>query len=98
MTVYAVEYAYDPDLADLRAEHRPAHREWLGKMVEQGVLLTSGPYLDGSGGLFAFVAEDEAALHAVLAQDPFIVHNSVAGTKITAWNPVSGLLKEYSQG
>ncbi|MBQ1444455.1 MAG: hypothetical protein IIZ13_11480 [Renibacterium sp.] len=98
MTVFAVEYVYDPDLAERRDEYRPAHRQWLGELVEAGVLLASGPYLDGSGGLFAFVAADEAALHKVLAQDPFALHGCVAGTRTTGWNPVTGLLKEYAQG
>jgi len=68
------------------------------ELVEAGVLLASGPYLDGSGGLFAFVAADEAELHKVLAQDPFALPGCVAGTRTTGWNPVTGLLKEYAQG
>lgn len=98
MTIFAVEYVYDPDLVDRRDEYRPAHRQWLGEMVAAGVLLVSGPYLDGSGGLFAFIAADEAELNGVLAQDPFALHGCVAGTRITPWNPVTGLLKEYAQG
>lgn len=98
MTVFAVEYVYDPELTERRDEYRPAHRQWLGELADAGVLLASGPYLDGSGGLFAFVAADEAELNAVLGQDPFAVQSCVAGTRITAWNPVIGLLKEYAQG
>ena len=37
MSIFAVEYVYNPDHDHIRAEHRPAHREWLEALVGDGV-------------------------------------------------------------
>jgi uncharacterized protein YciI len=92
MSVFAVEYVYSPESADLRDQHRPAHREWLKGLVEQGRVLASGPFTDGAGALLIFTAEDETSLHELLRQDPFAEAGAISAVKATAWNPVMGLL------
>ncbi|MEM7466756.1 MAG: YciI family protein [Pseudomonadota bacterium] len=32
--------------------HRPAHREYMRKLLNEGNLLLAGPFADDSGGLF----------------------------------------------
>ncbi|WP_394942098.1 YciI family protein [Psychromicrobium sp. YIM B11713] len=95
MSIYAVEYHYDPKTAGLRDEHRPVHRDWLSSQSEAGVILASGPYPDGSGALLIFRAENEDELRALLQQDPFAIQQCIAGVGVKAWNPVIGRLKEY---
>lgn len=48
-----------------------AHREWLDRNYEAGVLLASGPRVPRAGGILLARAMDRAELDAVLAEDPF---------------------------
>jgi len=98
MTVFAVEYVYAQDSVDLRNEHRPAHREYLGGFLNEGPVrvLASGPTPAADGALLIIAAQSQSALEEVLANDPFNKSGALAGTKITEWNPVTGLLKEFS--
>ncbi len=95
MSVYAVEYVYNPDLAALRDEHRPAHREWLKGLVEQGKMLSSGPFADGTGALLIFTADSEAELHQLISTDPFAMNSAIAAVKTTEWKPVTGAFAQY---
>ncbi|MHA7263322.1 YciI family protein [Arthrobacter sp. TMN-37] len=95
MSVFAVEYVYSPDQSALRDEHRPAHREWLARLVEQGRLLTSGPFADGTGALLIFAAESEDELHQLVREDPFTRAQAISAVKTTEWTPVIGALAKY---
>ncbi|WP_026550745.1 YciI family protein [Arthrobacter sp. Br18] len=90
MSVFAVEYVYSPDQNAVRDEHRPAHREWLGTLVEQGRVLTSGPFADGTGALLIFTADTENDLHSLVSQDPFARAGVISAVKTTEWKPVMG--------
>lgn len=92
MTVFAVEYVYAAESTEARNEARPAHREWTGNLAEDGAILASGPYGDGAGALLIFNVTDEAALNSILKQDPFATAGVIAGTRITEWSPVTGML------
>ena len=92
MTVFAVEYVYAADSTEARNEARPAHREWLAGRAEDGAVLASGPYGDGAGALLIFKTADEAALNSILKQDPFAAAGVIAGTRITEWSPIIGVL------
>ncbi|MBP2411316.1 uncharacterized protein YciI [Arthrobacter stackebrandtii] len=95
MSIFAVEYVYGPEAEDARTEHRPKHREWLAAQAEAEVLLASGPYTDGAGALLIFRAADEAAVQALVAQDPMTIGGGVTGLKISGWNPVIGQLSRF---
>ncbi|MBA4101867.1 MAG: hypothetical protein C0488_06495 [Arthrobacter sp.] len=92
MTVFAVEYVYAADSTEARNEARPAHREWLAGLAEDGAVLASGPYGDGAGALLIFKTADQAALNSILKQDPFAAAGVIAGTRITEWSPIIGVL------
>ncbi|PNI07453.1 hypothetical protein CXX84_16630 [Arthrobacter sp. AFG7.2] len=92
MTVFAVEYVYAADSTEARNGARPAHREWLAGLAEDGAVLASGPYGDGAGALLIFKTADEAALNSILKQDPFAAAGVIAGTRITEWSPIIGVL------
>lgn len=96
MSIFAVEYVYGPEAEAARTEHRPAHREWLAAQAEAEILLASGPYLDGAGALLIFRGEDEAAVQALVAQDPMTIGGGVTGMKISGWNPVIGQFSHYT--
>ncbi|MFW0790332.1 YciI family protein [Gordonia sp. CPCC 205333] len=90
MAVIAVEYTYPAEKLTVRDEHRPAHRAWLGGLLEAGSLILSGPYADGSGALFLVRADDENAAQALLADDPFQTAGAVSSVRAIEWTPVFG--------
>ncbi|WP_313811589.1 YciI family protein [Glutamicibacter sp.] len=99
MTVFAVEYVYAENSAELRNEHRPSHREYLGGFVADDGnvrLLASGPTPSNDGALLIMAAETEAELVEALNNDPFKTSGAVQNAIITEWNPVTGLLKEFA--
>ena len=60
MTVFAIEYHYPADSSQI-IELRPAHREFLGKLKEEGKLIGSGPYTDGDGDALIVIQLDDSA-------------------------------------
>ena len=69
---------------------RPIHRAWLTQLLEDGVLLASGPLVDNPGALLIFKAESVEALAGLLDQDPFDQAGSIGERVINQWNPVFG--------
>ena len=96
MTVFAVEYVFDAESAEIRDATRPSHREWTAALAQEGTLLASGPYTDGAGALLLFKAADEQALNELLKQDPYAGTGAVSGTRTMAWAPVTGLLAGHA--
>ncbi|MDO4898374.1 MAG: YciI family protein [Rothia sp. (in: high G+C Gram-positive bacteria)] len=90
MTTYAVEYSYGP--AELQAEHRPAHRDYLAKLHEEGRLHAAGAFQDGEpfGALLIFVAENHEELDALIAADPMSTGGVLTGYTVREWNAVIG--------
>jgi uncharacterized protein YciI len=90
MSIFAVEYTYR-DLPDVRALALARHRAYLGTLAEDGRLLGSGPYTDGSpGALLVFRVDGRAALDALLAADPFAVVDLIAETRVRTWDLILG--------
>ncbi|APE35985.1 hypothetical protein BOX37_20915 [Nocardia mangyaensis] len=54
------------------------------------VLLSSGPYPDGTGALLLFRAENAAALTELLGHDPFAEKNLIEAVRVVEWLPVMG--------
>lgn len=96
MTVFAVEYVYDAESAEIRNATRPAHREWTAALAQEGTILASGPYADGAGALLIFKAADEQALNELLKQDPFAGAGAISGTRTMDWAPLTGLLAGHA--
>ncbi|MEU8901747.1 YciI family protein [Nocardia sp. NPDC048505] len=90
MPTFAVHYTYSDATVAGRDEHRPEHRTWLADLADSQVLLSSGPYGDGSGALLLFRAESEAALKELLGQDPFARENLVEEVRVVEWTPTIG--------
>ncbi|MFI6433078.1 YciI family protein [Rhodococcus oryzae] len=90
MPIVAVEYTYSEATATARDEIRPDHRAWLSGLVERGVVLTTGPFADGSGALILATAEDVAAVRSLFTNDPFAKAGLVEAARFTEWTPVMG--------
>jgi len=87
---FAVEYAYSDETIPGRDEVRPDHRAWLGGLVDAGVVVSSGPYPDGSGALIIFAESDLAAVEQRLNDDPFHKSDLIEAVRINEWKPVLG--------
>jgi uncharacterized protein YciI len=86
MQTYVLEIRFDKD-EERRMAVRPAHREFLTRLYEDGVLLMAGPLADGSGALQVLRAEDLDDLEAILADDPNVVEDVVTQVSLRAWDP-----------
>jgi uncharacterized protein len=70
------------------SEIRPAHRQYLTSLIEQGKLVASGPFLDESGALIIYEAESIEAAEAILKGDPFYASGVFLTWKLRPWKPV----------
>ena len=64
----SIEYSQDTALVEA---HRPAHRAYLTKLLDEGKLFASGPYADGSGALIIYEADTPDVAESLLTADPF---------------------------
>ncbi|EME23745.1 YciI family protein [Rhodococcus triatomae] len=95
MSFIAVEYVYREGSVPDRDVHRPAHLRWLGELVDQGHVLTAGPFLDNSGALLILATPNCEAAAKLLADDPFIHAGIVVDIHYTEWRPVLGSFTEH---
>jgi uncharacterized protein YciI len=86
MTTYMVEYTYT-DAADLRDEHRPAHRGYLESLVPSGQMLAYGRFgEDGpAGALLLISAESVDEVDGLIAADPFVKNGLVGSHRVREW-------------
>lgn len=67
---------------------RPVHREYLTKLVEQGKIYATGPFVDNKGALLVYDAADEDEVRELLANDPYGKAGVVTVVSIREWNIV----------
>ena len=93
MSLFAVHYTYSDDIA-ARDEHRPAHREFLGALADEGVVLLSGPYASideaPDAALIVVRGESAAELVELLRDDPFQQQGLVEQVAVREWTPALG--------
>jgi len=89
-----VELTYKVDLTTIE-QHLADHRNFLESYYQQGYLLASGPKEPRTGGIIIALTKDLHELTAILAQDPFYLHD-LADYKFTIFNPTNyhSLIKE----
>lgn len=63
------------------------HREFLETHYQKNALLVSGPKNPRNGGIIISQLNDRQQLDAILAQDPFYIHN-IATYDVTEFTPV----------
>jgi uncharacterized protein YciI len=71
-----------------RLEVRPAHREYLRSLADQGRLVTAGPFADDTGALLVYEAADEAEVHDILAADPYTAADVYDIQQLREWTPI----------
>jgi uncharacterized protein len=89
MPIFAVSYLY-AEKAEVLDELRPQHRGWLKELLEQGILLASGPMVNQPQALLIFKSESAEQLAQLMDLDPFEQAGFIATRTITEWNPVLG--------
>jgi hypothetical protein len=80
-----VELNLEP--TDERLAARPAHRDKLAQLHDDGVVRMAGPFADDSGAVIIVDAEDRAAVDRLLADDPYYATNGVTVTSVREWRP-----------
>lgn len=91
MAFFAVTYTYVDD-AERIAATRPRHRDFLAQLVEQGVLVASGPLPETSppSALLILKGESEPDVRRALSVDPFQEQGIVTACEVQPWQPVVG--------
>jgi uncharacterized protein YciI len=84
---FAAIAVYMPDASTI-ARARPAHREYLNGLIQQGKLVISGPFSDDSGGLLVYEAETAAEAEKLVAEDPFATQGVFVSWEIRPWNVI----------
>ncbi|MCO5215335.1 MAG: YciI family protein [Thermomicrobiales bacterium] len=87
MAYFAAVLEYTTD-ADRLNEVRPTHRAYLQELLDVGKLESSGPFVDGSGALIIYDAEDLAEAQTLLANDPFSKAGLITGATVREWKLV----------
>lgn len=85
--VLELEFGVDDEK---RLEVRPAHREYLRGLHDQGVLIAAGPFADDTGALLVYEVPDETALRAILDGDPYYQHKVMREVSVREWSVVFG--------
>lgn len=90
MPVFAVQYTY-VDQPDVVTEHRPAHRDFLRALLDQGTVLAAGAYTSGpAGALLIFRGDSAEQIAEILRSDPFRLLGLVQDCQIRAWGQAMG--------
>jgi uncharacterized protein YciI len=84
--MYVIELTFEVG-EQRRLDARPAHREKLARLHEQGIVVMSGPWEDDSGALLIFDT-DEAGIERIMADDPYFRAPGVTVTSVRRWNPI----------
>jgi uncharacterized protein YciI len=85
--MYVLELVFDDD--QRRLDARPAHREILDRLHEDGVLVMAGPWADDSGALLIF-STDERGMRDIIATDPYYTTSGVTVAAVRSWKPITG--------
>lgn len=78
-----IEYVQDKEKVDA---HRPAHRAYLTRLVQEGKLAASGPLTDGYGALIVYEAASADEALALLQADPFHAAGVFVRWDLRPWN------------
>ncbi|QGU07643.1 YciI-like protein [Corynebacterium occultum] len=98
MNTFAILYEYVDD-AEKVASFRAEHREFLGRLEDEGKLIGSGPFTDEKGGALIIIRLPEPATvedaGTLFDKDPFKINDLITKRSIRAWNPVKNVFQEH---
>ncbi|MET8356399.1 YciI family protein [Micromonospora sp. NPDC005171] len=84
MFILELSFGDEPD----RLAARPAHRELLKALHQEGKVVMAGPFPDDSGALLIFDVPDAEAFAAIVAEDPYYRTPGVTITGQREWSPI----------
>ena len=87
MTKFVLELAFTRDNVR-RLEIRPAHREYLRRLHQDGRLESAGPWADDSGSIIVYSVADRAELDRIIAGDPYTGQDVVEVVNLREWRPI----------
>jgi uncharacterized protein YciI len=87
MARFVLQLAFK-DNRERRLEVRPAHRDYLRKLVDDGRLVTAGPWADDTGAMLMYEAADEAEVRAILRDDPYTDADVYEVAVLKEWTPL----------
>ena len=87
MALYAALFTYVAD-SDRIEEVRPAHREYLRHLLDQGTLHEAGRFGHERGGLIVYNTESEAEARDALANDPFTIGGVISIDSVQEWKVI----------
>lgn len=89
--MFALELAFstDPDDQAARLAARPAHREAMATLREQGKVLVGGPWADGTGALIVFLVNSVEEAKSLVAADPYFSTRGVEVVALREWDGVT---------
>ena len=73
---------------ELRLETRPRHRAYLRSLLDAGKLAMSGPWVDDTGALIVYRAENMAEVERLIGDDPYQLAGVIANVRIKEWQVV----------
>jgi uncharacterized protein YciI len=73
--------------AQIPQDLRQSHLNYIASMKEKGILLVSGRFTDGSGGLFIISAEGLQEALRIASSDPYVV-SGVRRPQVKEWERV----------
>jgi uncharacterized protein len=85
MAWYTADVTYTTD-RDKLAAVRPAHRDYLQGLAEQGIVVAAGPWADDLGGFVVYQVEDRDQLDTILADDPYTTEGVAAERAVREWD------------
>ncbi|WP_068276408.1 YciI family protein [Aldersonia kunmingensis] len=94
MSLFTVHYTYAETTIAGRDEHRPAHRDWLRSLLDQGTVVSAGAYEDGTGALILIEGTDTDSVRSLLDADPFVVEDLVDEIRVQRWQPALGAFSQ----
>ena len=83
MMIFANYIRYGEEAQILRL--RPAHREYMGGLIDSGRAVAAGSFPNNSGGLYLYAVEFQAAAEKLMTDDPYFLGGAIAEYQITAW-------------
>lgn len=86
---------YESGDLSLAAENFPAHKARYTDFMQRGLLLSLGPFSDGSGSIAVFTNREAAEEFA--SADPFVLHGVVSRWEIREWREVTPLYLKTGQ-
>jgi uncharacterized protein YciI len=86
--IFVIEATYAPDAAETRPRVRPQHLARIADLMDEGVVIEAGGYLDLSTALLLVRAPNEEAALAILRDDIYMKEGILVEQRVKAFGRV----------